>query len=178
MSLFKLNAEEGLGGVNTPYSSPRYGWRYVNYVHLLSKQPTGLFLKPTATQVKVDTLRQKISGGRHFICTSSSPRAEELAPLRTCTSLTKVGAGPMTVIISQREGFIQAYSVLAVREFNYVRLLHEVDEFVRNGIGSAYLHSTPLCLAAQDAMRQYIAIAGRSTLKDFQVGETFIALNR
>ena len=177
MALFKLDKEPEGAAFTAPYSSPRYGWRYVNYVHLLSKQPTGLVIKPS-NNVKLNTLRQKISGGRHFICTSPAVAAEELAPLRTCTALTKVGASPMTVMITQREGFIQAYSVLAVREFHYVRLLHEVDAFVRDGRGATYLHSPPLCEAAQEAMRQYITIAGRNTLKDFQVGETFIALTR
>lgn len=178
MALFKLNTEETLQGANTPYSSPRYGWRYINYVHLLSKQPMGLFIKPSTAGAKVTTLRQKISGGRHFVCTSPVPEAEELAPLRTCTSLTRVGITPMTVTITQREGFIQAYSVMAVREFPYVRLLFEVDDFVRNGMGSKHLHSPPLCLAAQEALQLYVTIAGRGTLKNFQVGETFVALTR
>lgn len=177
MALFKLTADAP-AGTPIPYSTPRYGWRYANYVHLLSKQPMGLFLKPSNAQVKINTLRQKIQGGRHFIVTSDDKEAEVFAPLRNCTGLTKVSITPMAVTITQREGFIQAYSVLEVQEFFYVKLLFGIDDFIRNGVGAANLHTLPLCVAAQEALRLYITTAGRNTLKDFQVGETFIALSR
>jgi len=161
----------------TPYSSARYGWRFVNYLYMLAHRPpsAGLVLR-ASTGITLSSLRQKIMGGRHFITSNPGNDATELSPLAGLADQTRTQLTLESCVLTQREEFMFNWGLPQVVSFPYLNTLKVIDNFLLAKVNTIAHATTPMCIAAQEALKEYTRV--RPAIREAVIGDCFIHLRK
>ena len=158
-----------------PYGNAYQAWRFVNYIHLLARQSShaGLRLTPT-TGITLDTLRQKISGGRWYIL--HHPPEEDLAAFVDIAPFVLTRKDPPSVKLLQKEGFKFYHSEKELQQHPYISALTVIDSFAMSEAQTLVHPLTSFSPGAQAALKDYIAM--RPNLRNCLVSSTFAKLSK
>lgn len=161
----------------TPYSTARYGWRFINYMYMLANRPatSGLVLRPSSA-ISLKTLRQKVLGGRHWVATSDDPMAEDTKALAALAQETMTKMTLESCVLIQREGFQRAWTAAPVVTFPYLNTLKVIDNFIVGRLLTMSHATVPMSAAAQEALSEYLK--ARPVIKQSVVGDSFVHLTK
>ena len=160
-----------------PYSTAKYGWRFLNFVHLLSgrglMQP--LMFRPDAS-VTLGTMTQKLRGGRNWLLNADEPDAQQLVSLRPLFECVVVKETETSAFIAQKERFTFVWQQTNAAKHWFFTVLRTIDGFIVSQ-SPTLVHPTVLMPEqACEAIRHYIQL--RPQIRSYTVGETFITLSK
>lgn len=158
-----------------PYSTAKYGWRFLEFVYLTSSrnimQP--LMFRPD-TSVTLGTMTQKLRGGKHWLLNDDSQDAQHIIQLRPAIELCVVRETQTAAYIAQRDSFAHMWQHIDAAHHWFVTVLRTIDSFCISPAPTAVHPTILMPEAACEAIRHYIQL--RPQIKSYTVGETFITL--